>query len=53
MEAAGEVGKDEAAARGGDSIYFLGCAMCLWAPRSRGLVYCSSFLISNFVQKNT
>jgi hypothetical protein len=36
---------------GGIVILFLGCAMCLWAPRSGGLVYCSSFFDKYFYSK--
>ncbi len=45
MVMAGEVSKDEAAVGGGGIVFFfLRCAMCLWALRSGGSVYRSSFL---------
>ncbi len=36
---------------GGDRNLFLGCAMCLWGPRSGGLVYCSNFFVKYFYSK--
>jgi hypothetical protein len=47
MVAAGEVSKDEAVA--GGVVIVLGWAMmCLWALRSGGWVYCSSFFVKYF-----
>ncbi len=40
--------KDEAAAGGGIVNFFLGCVMCLWAPRSGGSVYSSNFFVTYF-----
>jgi hypothetical protein len=41
----------EAAVGGEDSIFFLGCAMCLWAPRSGCSVDCNSFFVKYFYSK--
>ncbi len=49
MVEAGEVGKYEAVAGGGIVIFFFRMHhVFVWAPRSGGSVYCSSFFVNSF-----